>query len=151
GNLTYRTSGIQAKTPDTFVEVSPELAQARGIESGSLVRLTSRHGSLRVRAVVTDRVHDGELYMPMNSTASPINLLTGSHNDPVTHTPAYKETAVNLQVLDKNGDSPLPRTNFRFGHPTPQLGVKVDAKWRRPDYRFPGESLIQIKKSQIEK
>ena len=25
GNLTYRTEGIREKTPDTFVEVSPEL------------------------------------------------------------------------------------------------------------------------------
>jgi len=32
-----------------------------------LVQLTSRRGRLRVRAVVTDRVHNGELYMPMNS------------------------------------------------------------------------------------
>jgi formate dehydrogenase major subunit len=44
GNLTYRSPGIKQKTPDTFVEVSPELAQERGIESGSLVQLTSRHG-----------------------------------------------------------------------------------------------------------
>jgi formate dehydrogenase major subunit len=31
GNLTYRVPGIHAKTPDVFVEVSPQLAQARGI------------------------------------------------------------------------------------------------------------------------
>src|SRR6202171_4445083 len=71
GNLTYRSPGILAKTPDTFVEVSPELARARGIESGSFVQLTSRHGRVRVRALVTDRVHDGQLFMPMNSTESP--------------------------------------------------------------------------------
>jgi formate dehydrogenase major subunit len=144
GNLTHRSPGIHAKTPDTFVEVSPELAKARGIESGSLVQLTSRYGRLRVRAVVTDRVHDGELYMPMNSTDSPVNLLTGSHTDPITHTPAYKETAVKLEVLALKGENPLPRTNSRFGHPTPQRGVEVEAKWRRPDYRFPGASLVQI-------
>src|SRR6185436_19991505 len=31
GNLTYRSAGIKNKTPDTFVEVSPELAEERGI------------------------------------------------------------------------------------------------------------------------
>src|SRR5271168_5232392 len=67
GNLTNRVPGIHQKTPDTWVEVSPELALARGIASGSLVQLTSRHGQVRVRALVTDRVQDGELYMPMNS------------------------------------------------------------------------------------
>src|SRR5260370_7843901 len=44
GNLTYRSPGIKEKTPNTFVEVSPELAEERGIESGSLVQLTSRRG-----------------------------------------------------------------------------------------------------------
>jgi formate dehydrogenase major subunit len=144
GNLTYRSPGIRATTPGTFVEVSPELARARGIESGSVVRLTSRHGSVRVPALVTDRVRGQELYMPMNSTESPVNLLTGSHTDPATHTPAFKETAVNLQVLEVKGASPLPRSNPRFGHPTPQQGVEVERKWRQPGYRFPGGGLVQI-------
>jgi len=54
GNLTYRTVGIREKTPDTFVEVSPELAEERGIQSGTWVQLVSRCGQLRVRALVTD-------------------------------------------------------------------------------------------------
>ena len=139
GNLTHRVPGIHAKAPDTFVEVSAELAQARGIETGSLVQLISRYGRVRVRALVTDRVRNGELYMPMNSTESPVNVLTGSYTDPVTHTPAYKETSVRLEVLAPKGESPLPRTNSRFGHPTPQRGVDVEAKWSRPDYKFPGK------------
>jgi len=145
GNLTYRSPGIKEKAPDTFVEVSPELAEERGIQSGSLVQLTSRRGRLRVRAVVTDRVHNGELYMPMNSSESPINVLTGSHTDPVTHTPAYKETAVKLLVLNETGENPLPRTNSRFGHPTPQQGVEVERKWKRPDYKMPGAGLVKIR------
>ncbi len=56
GNLTYRSEGIREKTPDTFVEVSPELAAERGIQSGTWVQLISRYGKVRVRAVVTDRV-----------------------------------------------------------------------------------------------
>ena len=46
GNLTYRSGGHREKTPDTFVEVSPELAEERGIQSGSLVQLTSRRGTI---------------------------------------------------------------------------------------------------------
>ena len=142
GNMTYKSDGIREKVPDTFVEVSPELARLRGIESGTWVQLTSRYGKVRVRALVTDRVADGQLYMPMNSTDSPVNRLTSSHTDVVTHTPAYKETAVNLRVLpEKTGESPLPRGNSRFGHPTPQRGVEVERKWQRPDYRMPGTNV----------
>lgn len=147
GNLTYRSPGIKLKTPDAFVEVSPELARERGIETGALVRLTSRHGQLRVRALVSDRVHNGQLYMPMNSTENPVNVLTGSHADPVTHTPGYKETAVKLEIIAPKGESPLPRINHRFGHATPQRGVEVERKWSRSDYRFPGNELIQIERS----
>jgi formate dehydrogenase major subunit len=143
GNLTYRTEGIRQKTPNVFVEVSPELAEARGIQSGSWVQLISRYGQVRVRALVTDRVSGHELYMPMNSVDSAVNRLTGSHTDPVTHTPAYKEASVRLKVLGQ-GESPLPRFNFRFGHPTPQQGVEVERKWKRSDYQMPGNGLVQI-------
>ncbi len=144
GNLTYRVEGIREKTPDVFVEVSPALAAERGIQSGTWVQLTSRYGQVRVRALVTDRVRGKELYMPMNSMESPVNRLTGSHTDAATHTPAYKETSVRLLVLPDVGESPLPRGNFRFGHPTPQHGVEVERKWARPDYRVPGGGLVNI-------
>lgn len=144
GNLTYRTAGISAKTPDTFVEVSPELAQQRNITTGSWVQLVSRYGKIRVRAVVTDRVRGKELYVPMNSVENAINRLTSSHTDPVTHTPAFKEVAVKMLVLGEVGESPLPRTNSRWGHPTPQRGVEVERKWQRADYHLPGPKLFQI-------
>jgi formate dehydrogenase major subunit len=145
GNMTYRSEGIRKKTPDTFVEVSPELAQERGIQSGTWVQLTSRYGQVRVRALVTDRVQGKELYMPMNSVESPVNRLTSSHTDAVTHTPAYKEASVHLRVCPEIGESPLPRINHRFGHPTPQRGVEVERKWQRADYRVPGNGLVQIR------
>jgi len=144
GNMTYRNEGFREKTPDVFVEVSPELAEERGIQSGTWVQLTSRYGQLRVRALVTDRVQGKELYMPMNSVESPVNRLTSSHTDAVTHTPAYKEASVHLHVLPEIGESPLPRINYRFGHPTPQHGVEVERKWKRTDYRMPGNGLVQI-------
>jgi formate dehydrogenase major subunit len=144
GNLTYRTAGIAAKTPCTFVEVSPELARERGIETGSWVQLTSAYGKVRAQAVVTTRVEGKQLYMPMNSVEEPVNRLTSSYTDKVTNTPAYKETSVRLTVLGEKGENPLPRTNSRLGHPTPQSGVEVERKWRREDYRQPGNQLVQI-------
>ncbi len=144
GNLTYRVKGIKEKTPDVFVEISPELAKERGVQSGTWLLLISRYGQVRVRALVTDRVSGHELYMPMNSTESPVNRLTSSITDAVTHTPAFKEASVRMQILPEIGESPLPRVNPRFGHPTPQDGVEVERKWKRPDYHLPGSQLVQI-------
>jgi formate dehydrogenase major subunit len=75
--------------------------------------------------------------MPMNSSESPVNLLTSSYTDAVTDTPAYKESSVRMVVLDEVGESPLPKVNSRFGHPTPQRGVEVERKWKRIDYEMP--------------
>jgi len=147
GNMTYRTEGIREKTPCTFVEVSPELATERGIQTGSWVQLISRYGKVRAQAVITTRVQGKELYMPMNSVEEPVNRLTSSYTDKVTHTPAYKETSVQLKVLEETGDDPLPRTNSRHGSPTPQNGVEVERKWKREDYREPGSRLVQIQKT----
>jgi len=66
--------------------------------------------------------------------------------DRATHTPAYKETAVKLKVLGEHGEPPLPRNNFRFGHPAPQNGVEVERKWKRPDYYLPGTSNGALEK-----
>ena len=137
GNMTYKTEGIREKVPSTFVEISPELAKDRGIETGSVVRLTSRYGHVRLSALVTDRVRGNELYMPMNSVEEPVNRLTSSNTDKVTSTPAYKEVSVSMELIDAHGASPLPRGNSRFGHPTPQRGVEVERKWQRSDYRAP--------------
>ncbi len=137
GNMTYQTKGIREKAPGTFVEVSPDLALERGVETGDWVELQSRHGRVKTRVLVTERVRGRELYMPMNSSEAPVNLLTGSHADRVTNTPAFKELAVRMHRLGGNGESPLPRGNFRFGRPTPQRGVEVERKWGRPDYKMP--------------
>ncbi len=140
GNMTYRVAGIRHKTPDVFLEVSPELAKERGIQSGTLVELISAYGRVRLRALVTDRVHGKQLYMPMNSSEAAVNRLIGSGTDRLTHTPAYKEAAVRMQVLPEVDASPLPRINHRFGEPTPQKGVQVERKWKREDYSIPGVS-----------
>jgi len=148
GSMTYRTPGIKRMTPTNFVEVSPQLAAAQGLEDGSMVRLTSPYGQADAPVVVTDRVAGTQLYVPMNSIAQPVNRLTGSKVDRATHTPAYKEISVHMTVLPEKQANPLPPENFRHGHRTPQTGVEVERKWKRADYKFPGtdagDQLVQI-------
>lgn len=137
GNMTYRTPGIEEKVAAAFVAVSPRLARERELEEGDWVRLTSRYGSLKTRVVISASVHDRHLYMPVCSSDERVNILTSSNADPEVHTPAYKEATVKLEKLGPRGPSPLPSTNPRNGHPTPQHGVQVQRKWDRPDYRMP--------------
>jgi formate dehydrogenase major subunit len=140
GNLTYKSEGITERTPEVFLEVSLDLAKERGLEDGTKVRLTSPYGSVKVRCVVTDRVFGNQLYLPMNTNGEgAINYLTSSHSDKDTDTPAYKEVSVKMEVLEPKGDNPLPRINHRNGNRQPQIGVRVEEKWARDDYIFPGD------------
>jgi formate dehydrogenase major subunit len=136
GNMTARVPGIDKKVPYAYVEVSPELAKERGIQDGTLVRVVSPYGRVKMKAVVTDRVRGKRIYIPMLSKKDEeaVNLLTSSHHDTVTFTPAYKEMRVKLEVLEFTGQSPLVKGNFRLGHPNPQPGVNVEKKWARRDY-----------------
>ena len=81
GSMTYRSPGIREITPETFVEVSHELAAERGLSDGRYVHLQSPYGRLKVQVLVTDRVKGKQLYMPMNSVLEPVNKLTSSHTD----------------------------------------------------------------------
>src|SRR5579875_2556818 len=151
GNMTGRVAGIHEETPNPFLEISPELAAERVIVSGQWVRLTSPNGHLRIRVLVSDRVQGRQIYLPLNTLfTDATNMLTGHHTDHATHTPAYKETPVRMEVLPESGENPLPRLNFRYAARTPQNGVEVERKWNRSDYIFPGDvrsghnSLVQI-------
>ncbi|HEY4356407.1 MAG TPA: formate dehydrogenase subunit alpha [Acidobacteriaceae bacterium] len=149
GNMSYKIPGVKAITPSTFLEISEELAAERGIQTGRHVQLDSPYGRVRVQVLITDRVQGKQMYMPMNSVTEPVNKLTSSHLDRATHTPAYKEISVKMTVLPEQGDSPLPRRNFRFGHRTPTDGIEVERKRARADYHMPGtrpeDKLVQIK------
>ncbi len=153
GNMSFRVPGITAITPKIFLEVSPELAQERGLQSGHFVRIENIYGQLKLQVLVTTRVQGKELYLPMISTDEAVNKLTSMHVDRATHTPAYKEISVKMTVLTEQGQSPLPRRNFRFGSRTPTDGVEVEKKWANEEYWMPGtrlrDKLVQIKSTEV--
>ncbi|RFU68192.1 formate dehydrogenase subunit alpha [Bacillus sp. V59.32b] len=147
GNLTYRSKGISSKTPEIWLEVSPELAEDRGIKDGTLVRLTSPYGNVKVKSLITDRVQGNEVYLPMNDSGeAAVNLLTSSFSDKDTDTPAYKETMAKMEILKYEGVSPMRDINHRNGNPQPQIGVQVQKKWARKDYVFPGDAVREERK-----
>ncbi len=137
GNLTRRTKGLAEKVPQMFVEVSPELAEARGLRDGDTVRLTSPSGSAKTKVLVTDRVSGNVLFLPEHDAGeAAVNRLSTDRVDPTARTPAYKEIPVRMERIESASEPvpPLPRTNPRFAKRNPQPGVQVEKKWERPDY-----------------
>jgi formate dehydrogenase major subunit len=78
-------------------------------------------GTLKVKALVTDRVSSNQVFLPLTSQEGPVNILTGPDLDAAVFTPAYKETAVRIQVLPEQGTNPVTKMSFRYsGKRTPQ-------------------------------
>ncbi|MDQ0220625.1 formate dehydrogenase subunit alpha [Peribacillus cavernae] len=146
GNMTYKSEGLTHKVPNPWLEVSLQLAKERNLEDGALVGLTSPYGHVEVRVLVTDRVQGNELYLPMNSRDDneAVNMLTSSYHDLITHTPSYKEMGVKMEVIESEGERPLPKENHRFGNRIPQISVRVEEKWKREDFT-PIQELFEIR------
>ena len=150
GNMTYRVKGLEYKMPNAFVEVSPELAEDRGLHEGAEVKLISDAGEAELVVHITDRVKGKQIYIPLNNNAmlngdiNAINALTNSDVDKDTDTPSYKRTSCRMEIKTRKGKSPLNPTNFRVNKQRkPQYSVQVQNKWNREDYVFPGSQVDQ--------
>jgi len=92
---TGKTPRLAAHFAEPFVEIHPDDAAAAGIRRACLVRLTNAHGSVTVRALVTDRQRRGEIFVPMHWTdqfasSGRIDALVAARTDPVSGQPALK-------------------------------------------------------------
>jgi formate dehydrogenase major subunit len=104
GAMTRNMPWLVELVPDLFVELSPDLARRKGIQTGDWVRVKSKRGAIRARALVTNRFEpftiDGKLVdqigIPWHwgyaglATGDSANLLTGNVGDPNTMIPEYK-------------------------------------------------------------
>ncbi|BCU67988.1 formate dehydrogenase subunit alpha [Sulfolobales archaeon HS-7] len=141
GNMTGRVEGLRRKVPETFVEVSRELAVKYSIKSGDLVLVKSKFGGeVKARAVVSDRVRGEEIFIPLfaSDPSKGVNNLTGLEIDKASGTPGYKDTPVVIEKIEEGkGGSPLPSDNWRFhlNERKRQIGIEVQKKWVKEEFK----------------
>jgi len=92
---TGKTPRLSAHFAEPFVEMHPDDAAVAGIRRASLVRLANRHGSVIVRALVTDRQSRGQVFVPMHWTdqfasSGRVDALVTGKADPISGQPALK-------------------------------------------------------------
>jgi len=80
-----------------YVEISPDDARELQVLPNTLVRLTTRRGSIEASAVVTPSTPRGQVFVPMHYGET--NRLTDAAFDPHSRQPAYKTCAVRLERL----------------------------------------------------
>ncbi|MCY4366069.1 MAG: molybdopterin-dependent oxidoreductase [Chloroflexi bacterium] len=99
GTMTRRVPGLLARSPDLEVSINPSDGEKFGIADGQAIRVTSRRGELTGRALFTDRMRAGEIFIPfVKLSESAANFLTNSAYDPDTMIPEYKVCAVRVDA-----------------------------------------------------
>jgi formate dehydrogenase major subunit len=99
GTMTRRCSSLHYENPEVFVEINPQDAKRLHLAEGEDVEAKSRRGVIKAKALVTERVKPGVVFIPLHYVENAANRLTNAALDPATKTPEYKACAVSLQKM----------------------------------------------------
>jgi predicted molibdopterin-dependent oxidoreductase YjgC len=105
GRVLYHWSGstmtgrskLEEIYPEATCEIHPEDAAELGIETGDWVAVSSRRGTIKLRALVTGRSPKNTVFVPFHFAEAAANLLTLDRIDGRAKIPDYKNTAVRLE------------------------------------------------------
>ena len=104
---TGQVNKLKSHIPQSFVEIHPDDASPRGIENGQLVQVSSLRGEVRVKAVITDSIKRGVVFLPMHwgkvhgSDLNRANNLTHDLVDPISKEPDFKFCAAQVALYVK--------------------------------------------------
>jgi formate dehydrogenase major subunit/formate dehydrogenase alpha subunit len=97
GTMTRRTHLLDREERAPFVEVNPEDAARLGLRERETIQVTSRRGSIRLAARISDIVLPGVLFIPFHFAEGAANALTNNVLDPESAIPEFKVCAVSIR------------------------------------------------------
>jgi len=97
GTMTRRTSILEREAPRPCFEIHPADAARLSIGNGEMAELSTRRGSIRLRAEVTERVPRKVVFSTFHYREAPVNVLTNPVYDPVAKIPEFKGCAVKIR------------------------------------------------------
>ena len=97
GAQTRRVPELAAAEPEPFVEIHPQTARGFGLADGDLACLTTRRGTIEVKARLTSTIRLDTLFVPFHwGDQGSANLLTHAALDPESRMPEFKVCAVQI-------------------------------------------------------
>ena len=99
GSMTRRIPALHQAMPSCFVEIHPEDAKNLNISNGTPTKITSRRGSVTLKALIDGRARprQGEVFVPFFDEAILINEVTLDALCPISKQPDYKKCAVKIE------------------------------------------------------
>ncbi len=99
GSMTRKTPEIEALCPEAFAEINPEDAAKLDIADGEEINISSRRGTVQLRAKITDRSQPGTIAIPYHFAEVPVNNLTLNSLDRLSRSPQYKICAIKVEKI----------------------------------------------------
>ena len=97
GSMTRRSYGLNEILKEGYVEISPEDAKKFSIKTGEFLTVSSRRGSIKIKAKVTKKVAPGVVFIPFHFAEAAANELTIAALDPISKIPELKVCAVKIE------------------------------------------------------
>ncbi len=100
GTMTRNSPTLHSEMPEGHVEIHPEDAARIGLKSYDLAKVVSRRGEVVTKAIVTDIIKPGNIFMSFHFMEANANVLTNAALDPISKIPEYKVCAVRVEKAD---------------------------------------------------
>ncbi len=110
---TAKCDKLMRRDPAPYLEVHPDAAAALGFEEGEVVQVSSRRGTVRLPARISDAVPVGTVFLPFHwgdlfAPANAVNYLTLAATDPISRQPELKFCAVSVEKVHNSRSEALP-------------------------------------------
>jgi formate dehydrogenase major subunit len=100
GTMTRKATGLHEFMPENVIQIHTALAQAKGIVDGEVVRVSTRRGSIDLKAEVIDGIREDVIFTYFHFAEAAANQLTNSDVlDPVAGIPEYKVSAARIEKI----------------------------------------------------
>jgi formate dehydrogenase alpha subunit len=99
GSMTRRVAGLEQLNSEELLKINPRDAKALGLADKEMVQVTSRRGTMTVRASLSQVCPPGLVSMTFHFAESPTNVLTNPARDPVAKIPETKVCAVRVEKM----------------------------------------------------
>jgi len=100
GTMTRRSRALHAIAPEPRVEVHPDDLKELGVKKGGWVIVSSRRGSITLKAKASKGLLPGSVFIPFHFREAAANVLTYDALDPYGKIPGFKFCAVRIEPAD---------------------------------------------------
>ena len=99
GSMTRRVVELNKVAPEAYVEINPKDVKRLGIRNGDMLKVSSRRGSINVKALASERPSEGVVFIPFHYKEAAANILTNPELDPICKIPELKVCAVKVEAI----------------------------------------------------